>query len=50
LQPEYRPARKGEVRDSLASIEAARDLLGYEPRVRVREGLRRTYQALRAGG
>jgi nucleoside-diphosphate-sugar epimerase len=30
------------VRDSLASIEKARALLGYEPRVSWREGLRRT--------
>jgi UDP-glucose 4-epimerase len=48
LQPEYRPVRAGDVRDSLADIRAARDVLGYEPVVDVREGLRRTYDALRA--
>jgi UDP-glucose 4-epimerase len=48
LEAEHRERRPGDVRDSLASIEAARALLGYEPRVRIREGLERTYAALRA--
>ncbi len=39
---DYAPARAGDVRDSLADITAARELLGYEPRVKVREGLKRT--------
>ena len=47
VDPQYGPARPGDVRDSLADIGAARDLLGYEPRVRVREGLRRTIEAFR---
>jgi UDP-glucose 4-epimerase len=38
----YEPARIGDVRDSLADIGAAEALLGYEPRVKVREGLKRT--------
>jgi nucleoside-diphosphate-sugar epimerase len=33
------------VRDSLADIGVARELLGYEPTVDVREGLRRTFEA-----
>ncbi len=33
------PARKGEVRDSRAEISAARTALGYEPVVRIEEGL-----------
>ena len=41
-QPEYVPAREGDVRHSLASIEKARELLGYAPRVPWREGLART--------
>jgi nucleoside-diphosphate-sugar epimerase len=44
----YEPARRGDVRDSLADITAARQLLGYEPRVKVREGLRRTVADFRA--
>jgi UDP-glucose 4-epimerase len=48
LEAEYLPARAGDVRDSLASIDAARALIGYEPRIRVRDGLRRTYAAFKA--
>jgi UDP-glucose 4-epimerase len=47
LAAEYRPARKGDVRDSLADIAAAHELIGYQPTVRVREGLRRTFAAFR---
>ncbi len=46
--PDYRPRRAGDPRDSLADVRAARELLGYEPTVLVREGLRRTLEALRA--
>jgi nucleoside-diphosphate-sugar epimerase len=42
LEPIFAPARAGDVRDSLASIERARALLGYAPRVGWREGLART--------
>ena len=38
----YREERPGDVPRSLASIDKARKNLGYEPRVRVREGLGRT--------
>jgi nucleoside-diphosphate-sugar epimerase len=47
LEPDHRPPRPGDVRDSLADVTAARELLGYEPRVLVREGLKRTIDALR---
>ncbi len=42
LQPHYAPARAGDVRDSLASLERARALLGYEPSVDWRTGLATT--------
>jgi len=42
LEPVFAPARAGDVRDSLASIDRARALLGYVPRVGWREGLART--------
>jgi UDP-glucose 4-epimerase len=45
LEVEYRPARPGDVRDSLASIEAARETIGYEPVVDVRTGLKKTFDA-----
>ncbi len=47
--PRYEPGRAGDVRDSLADIRAAADLLGYEPRVRLAEGLARTAKSLREG-
>jgi UDP-glucose 4-epimerase len=47
LQAEYKPTRAGDVRDSLADITAARELLGYEPKIKVREGLHRTFEAFR---
>lgn len=43
LEPTYGPPRKGDVRDSLADISKAERLLGYDPEVTVREGLRRTW-------
>ncbi len=42
VEADYRSRRAGDVRDSLADIAAATELLGYTPLVRVREGLRRT--------
>lgn len=45
---EYREARAGDVRDSLADISKARALLGYTPSVDFREGIARTLAALRA--
>lgn len=36
------PPRAGDVRDSLAGLERARNLLGYAPSIPVREGLART--------
>jgi UDP-glucose 4-epimerase len=38
----HEPAREGDVLHSLASIERARSWLGFEPRVGLEEGLRRT--------
>jgi len=42
VDPEFLPPRVGDVRESLADITLARKLLGYEPQVRLEEGLRRT--------
>lgn len=41
-EPKLKPARPGDVRHSLADIEKALDLIGYRPRVTLREGLERT--------
>jgi UDP-glucose 4-epimerase len=41
---EHRPARDGDVRDSLAGLERAREVLGYRPLVSLQEGLARTWE------
>jgi nucleoside-diphosphate-sugar epimerase len=41
---EHRPPRAGDVRDSQASLDRAKRVLGYEPIVDLREGLRRTWE------
>jgi UDP-glucose 4-epimerase len=43
---EQLPERAGDVRDSLAGLERAREVLGYEPRVSLVEGLERTWRWL----
>jgi len=45
--PEYRARRAGDVKDSLADIRAAGEVLGYAPIVDIREGLQRTVEAFR---
>jgi nucleoside-diphosphate-sugar epimerase len=50
LEPRHGPARAGDVRDSLADLGRARALLGYEPAVPLREGLKRTAEALARPG
>ena len=41
---DYEPPRRGDVRHSLADISLARDVLGYQPKVTLVEGLRRTVE------
>jgi len=43
LEVKYEPAREGDIRDSLADIQLAKEFLGYEPTVLFEEGLARTY-------
>ncbi len=47
LEPNHVEARLGDVRDSLAAIDAAGELLGYVPTVDVRAGLRATFAYFR---
>ncbi len=42
LEADYRPARVGDVKHSLASLEAAKRAIGYTPRVYFEEGLQRS--------
>jgi nucleoside-diphosphate-sugar epimerase len=46
VEARYQPARPGDVRDSLADLHRARELLGFEPQVDLRTGLARTIDAL----
>ncbi|MGE5307330.1 MAG: SDR family oxidoreductase [Alphaproteobacteria bacterium] len=43
----YGDPKPGDVRHSLADITLARRLLGYEPKVMIEEGLRRTVEAMK---
>ena len=49
-QPAFEPARAGDIRESLADIRLAEELLDYAPIVDFREGLRRTVEWYRSGG
>jgi nucleoside-diphosphate-sugar epimerase len=48
IEPLYDEARPGDVKHSLAAIERARELLGYEVKVDFHEGLKRTVEWFRA--
>ncbi|MBK6695353.1 MAG: NAD-dependent epimerase/dehydratase family protein [Myxococcales bacterium] len=48
VERKYVEPRAGDVRDSLADIGRARALIGYEPKVLVRKGLKKTFAAFRA--
>ncbi len=45
---DFQSARVGDVRESLADITLARKLLGYEPQIRLEEGLLRTIEYYRS--
>ena len=50
LQPDFEPARAGDVRHSLADISALRQATGYHVSVPWQEGLRQTLEFYRNGG
>ena len=47
-QIDYLPSRLGDVRDSLADISKAQNILGYAPRISFDQGLKRTVEAFTA--
>ncbi len=48
IKPLYGDVRAGDVKHSQADIRRAREVLGYEPRVSLEEGLRKTLEWFRA--
>lgn len=44
LQPHYREERKGDVRHSLANVDKAQQLIGYQPEVTIQKGLQTTVE------
>jgi UDP-N-acetylglucosamine/UDP-N-acetylgalactosamine 4-epimerase len=44
IQPIYGSARLGDIKDSLADISKAQNLLGYDPKVRIKDGLEITIE------
>ena len=49
-QPTFEPPRAGDVRLTEADVSLAREHLGYEPKVAIEEGLRRTVESFRGVG
>jgi nucleoside-diphosphate-sugar epimerase len=45
IQPDYEDPREGDIRHSLAAIDAAAERLGFRPEVALTEGLLRTVEA-----
>ncbi|HRH98090.1 MAG TPA: SDR family oxidoreductase [Prosthecobacter sp.] len=50
LQPQFEPARAGDIRHSQADISAIREALDYEPQVSWKDGLARTLEFYRQQG
>jgi len=48
IKPVYRDSRSGDVRNSLADISKAKNLLGYNPKIDFEQGIARTYSWFKA--
>lgn len=46
LKPEYAALRGGDIRNSCADVSKAERVLGYKPRIKLEEGIRRLLQGL----
>ncbi|MEK6848299.1 MAG: GDP-mannose 4,6-dehydratase [Nanoarchaeota archaeon] len=44
VSPKYQEARKGDIKDSLAEISKAKNLLNWEPKVSFEQGMKETYE------
>lgn len=48
IKPIYGPMRTGDIEHSLADISKAADILGYNPRISLEAGIRRTVESMRS--
>jgi nucleoside-diphosphate-sugar epimerase len=46
-KPEYRDPREGDIKDSLADITRAREMLGFDPKYDIKQGLEETIKWFR---
>ncbi len=46
IAPAYGPERPGDIKHSLADISKARTILGYDPKISLTEGIRRTAESM----
>jgi nucleoside-diphosphate-sugar epimerase len=44
IEPKYEPARPGDIRESVANIDHARKILGFEPEYSFEKGLKETFE------
>ena len=49
IQPAFREERAGDIRDSLADISKAKNILGYNPQIKIEEGLKYTLEWFKTG-
>ena len=47
IAPAYGPERPGDIKHSLADISKARSILGYDPKISLIEGVRRTIESMK---
>lgn len=47
IKATHRESRAGDIKDSLADISKAKNLLGYQPSIHIAEGLKRTFEWFR---
>ncbi|MDF2438336.1 MAG: Vi polysaccharide biosynthesis protein VipB/TviC [Bacteroidota bacterium] len=50
VEPAYRADRPGDIRDSLADISKAKNILGYDPEYKIKDGLKLTVEWFRSPG
>jgi len=50
VKTRHGPPRQGDIRHNYSAIAKVREMLGWEPRVGLSEGLRETYRWFQGGG